>query len=155
MEEMYQRNRDLVEFRMVYINEAHAADSNWAVGYAKEKGINNHTNYDERCKTAEMLIADKSLTIPCLIDGMDNRVNQAYRAWPDRVFLVRSDGRLAVAAARGPRGFAPALKQVDLWLRELRKTGHEPELTEEQMAAAEQRAAEKAERSKSKRQDDH
>ena len=39
MEEMYQEFKDIAEFRLVYIREAHAADSNWSVPYAKEKGI--------------------------------------------------------------------------------------------------------------------
>jgi hypothetical protein len=128
MEQMYNTYKDIVEFRLVYITEAHAADSNRAVGYAKEKDINQHKNYGERCTTAEMLMNDKSLTMPTLIDGMDNAVNKAYSAHPDRVFLVRSDGRLAVAADRGPFGFKPALEKTSEWLAEFKKNGKEPEL---------------------------
>ena len=128
MEEMYQQYKNIAEFRLVYITEAHAADSNRSVGYAVEKGIKQHTNYAERCTTAEMLMNDKSLTMPTLIDGMDNAVNKAYSAHPDRVFLVRSDGKLAVAASRGPWGFAPALKQTEEWLANFKKTGKEPNL---------------------------
>ena len=144
MEKMYNQYKDVVEFRMVYINEAHAADSNWASTVAKDKGINNHKNFGERCTTAKMLMDDESLTIPCVIDGMDNKINKAYSAWPDRVFLVRSDGRLAVAAERGPWGFGPALEKVDDWLADYRETGNEPKLSDEAIAEAEKRAAEKA-----------
>ncbi len=112
---------------MVYINEAHAADGRRPVGYAREKGITEHDDYTERCTTAQMLIDDKSLTLPCLIDGMDNKVNEAYHAWPDRIFLVRTDGRLAVAADRGPWGFQPALKATEAWLKEFRANGQEPQ----------------------------
>ena len=128
MEQMYKNYKDIVEFRLVYITEAHAADSNRSVGYAKEKGINQHKNYGERCTTAEMLMEDKSLTMPTLIDGMDNAVNNAYSAHPDRVFLIRSDGRLAVAAARGPSGFKPGLDTTRQWLAEFKKNGKEPSL---------------------------
>ena len=114
---------------MVYINEAHAADGKRPVGYAKEKGITEHDNYEERCTTAQMLLDEKTLTIPCLIDGMDNKVNQAYSAWPDRIFLVRTDGKLAVAADRGPWGFKPGLAASSEWLKEFSGTGKEPELT--------------------------
>ncbi len=130
MEEMYQEYKDIVEFRMIYIREAHAADGQRPTRYATEKGITEHTNIEERCATAEMLIEDESLTMPMLIDGMDNAVNEAYSAHPDRVFLVRKDGRLAVAAARGPRGFGPALKEAGEWLAEFKETGEEPELKE-------------------------
>ncbi|MGI9519014.1 MAG: deiodinase-like protein [Pirellulaceae bacterium] len=128
IEQMFQDYKDVAEFRMVYINEAHAADGNWPVEYAREKGINEHTNYGERCTTAQMLLDEKQLTIPCLIDGMDNAVNEAYKAWPDRVFLVRTDGVLAVAAARGPWGFEPGLEAASEWLAHFKETGEEPEL---------------------------
>ncbi len=113
---------------MVYINEAHAADGRNPVAYAKEKGITEHDDYRERCTTAQMLVDDKTLTIPCLIDGMDNKINQAYSAWPDRIFLVRTDGKLAVAADRGPWGFKPGLEASRQWLKLFSESGTEPEL---------------------------
>ena len=127
---MYQDYKDVAEFRMVYINEAHAADGNWPVPYAKELGITEHVDYKARCTTAQMLLDDKKLTIPCLIDGMDNKVNENYKAWPDRIFLVRKDGRLAVAASRGPWGFKPGLEAAEKWLAEYKQSGKEPRLPE-------------------------
>ncbi len=127
---MYQEYKDVAEFRMVYINEAHASDGKSPVGYAKKLGITEHDDYGERCTTAQMLLDDEKLTIPCLIDGMDNAVNEAYRAWPDRIFLVRSDGRLAVAADRGPWGFKPGLEAAEKWLSAFKKSNKEPEIGE-------------------------
>ncbi|MGI9517154.1 MAG: deiodinase-like protein [Pirellulaceae bacterium] len=150
MEQMYQDYKDIAEFRMVYITEAHAIDSDWPMGVAEEKNIKQHTEYDERCATAEMLISDEELTIPTLIDGMDNAVNQAYRAHPDRVFLIRSDGRLAVAAERGPWGFAPGLEAAQEWLADFRENGSEPELPEGLLEAADERAAAKDKKSDDK-----
>jgi len=124
---------------MVYINEAHAADGRRPVDYAKELDITEHQNYGERCETAERLIKDKELTIPCVIDGMENLVNGAYQAHPDRIFLVRTDGRLAVAGDRGPFGFEPALKEAQTWLEEFAKTKAEPELSKDAAEAGEDR----------------
>ena len=90
---MYQTYKDVAEFRIVYIQEAHAADGSWPMPIAIEKGINEHKTLKDRCATAEMLLKDNQLTIPCVIDGMDNATNEAYRAWPDRIFVVRTDGR--------------------------------------------------------------
>ncbi len=125
---MYQDYKDVAEFRMIYIKEAHAADGRRPVGYAKELGITEHDNYKERCTTAEMLFKNKELTIPCLVDSMDDKTNKDYSAYPDRIFLVRKDGKLAVAAARGPWGFSPALKETQAWLAEFKESGKEPEL---------------------------
>lgn len=144
MEKMYQDYKDIAEFRMVYIREAHASDSSWPVEYAKEKGITDHKNYEQRCTTADMLFKDKKLTIPCVIDDMDDAVNKAYGAWPDRVYVVRTDGRLAVAAKRGPWGFKPALDETAKWLAEFRKTEVEPALPKGAIEAALKREAEKA-----------
>ncbi len=128
MERMYKANKDRVNFRLVYISEAHAMDDKFPVPYASELGIREHKNFGERCTVASRLRKDKKLTIPCLVDDMDNSVEKQYRAWPDKVFLVRSDGRLAVAAKRGPWGFKPAIKKVNDWLVEYKKTGREPDL---------------------------
>ena len=128
MQRMYETYGDIAEFRLVYITEAHASDSDWSVPYAKEKNITEHMDYGQRCTTADMLLSDKSLTIPTLIDGMDDAVNVLYSALPDRAFVVRTDGRLAVAAKRGPWGLVPALTDTDKWLTEFKETGKEPEL---------------------------
>lgn len=123
MERMYQDYKDVAAFYIVYVSEAHAADGTWPVPYAKQLGIKKHTSYGERCAVADRLVKEKKLTIPCLIDGMDDKVADAYKGWPDRVYVVGTDGKLVVAGTRGPWGFAPALEQTSKWLAEYRKTG--------------------------------
>ncbi len=125
---MYEDYKDIAEFRIVYINEAHASDSNWPVDYAKEMGITNHKNLGERCDVANRMLDDKKLKIPCVIDKMDNKVNEAYHGWPTRIYLVRKDGKLAVAGGRGPWGLKPGIEASNKWLAEYKKTGNEPEL---------------------------
>jgi len=136
---LYQEYKDVAEFKMIYIKEAHAADGDWPMQYAIEKGIKQQTKYADRCTTAEMLMEEKKLTIPMLVDGIKNEVNDAYSALPDRVFLVRKDGRLGVAGARGPRGFRPALKDVEKWLADFKKTKKEPLLPETALKAAKEK----------------
>jgi len=127
---MYQDYKDLADIYIVYIREAHAADSNWPVPYAREKGIKKHKSFADRCVVADMLVKEKKLTIPCLIDGMDNLAATSYAAWPDRIFVVQRDGRVAVAAKRGPWGFPPGVNQTRDWLAAFKKTGEEPPLPE-------------------------
>ncbi len=126
MEKMYRKYRGIAEFYIVYISEAHAEDDKYPVPYAKELGIKEHKTYGERCLVANRLLSDKKLTIPCLVDTIDNQVQKIYKGWPDRVFLVRKDGRLGVAAGRGPWGFEPGLIEAGEWLAAYKKTGHEP-----------------------------
>lgn len=131
MEQMYQTYREVADFRLIYIREAHAADGARPVEYAKELGIKEHRTLEDRCATAQSLLKNNALTIPCLIDNMQDQVNQAYSAWPDRVFVIRTDGRLAIVARPGPQGFAPALRETEQWLSEWKRTGQEPELSED------------------------
>ena len=42
------------------------------------------------------------------IDGLDNAVASAYGGWPDRLYLVGRDGRIAYQGGEGPFGFKPA-----------------------------------------------
>ena len=126
MEELYQTYKDLAGVYIVYISEAHASDDARPVEYAKKLGIKEHTTFGERCSVASRLVADKKLTIPCLVDGMEAVAEKAYQGWPDRVYLINKDGQLAIAGNRGPWGFAPAIEAAEKWLAEYKKTGSEP-----------------------------
>lgn len=143
MEKMYRKYRDVADFYLVYISEAHAADDKHPVPYAKKLGIKEHKTRAQRCTVASRLTKEKKLTIPCLIDGMDNAAAEAYKGWPDRIFLIRTDGRLAVAGQRGPWGFAPSLDAARTWLKEYKKTGKEPPLPNPEPVEAETSAANK------------
>lgn len=61
----------------------------------------------ERMKVANTCVAKLKLPMPAVIDKIDNKVNDAYSGWPDRLFLVGRDGRIAYAGGRGPGGFRP------------------------------------------------
>jgi len=42
------------------------------------------------------------------VDEMDDYVNQAYAAWPTRLYLIGLDGRVVYAGGLGPYDFKPA-----------------------------------------------
>ena len=42
-----------------------------------------------------------------VIDGIDNAVADVYGGWPDRLYLVGADGRIAYQGGEGPFGFKP------------------------------------------------
>jgi hypothetical protein len=48
-----------------------------------------------------------NLTIPVLVDDMDDSVNRAYAAWPERFYVIGIDGRIAYAGGPGPFQFKP------------------------------------------------
>lgn len=120
MERMYQEYRDIVNFRLVYIREAHSIDSRRPSQMAREKGITEHADYSARCSIASAFLAEQDLTIPAIVDDFDNTVNLAYHASPDRLFVIQTDGTLAVAGKRGPWGFVPSLEEAGDWLKNYR-----------------------------------
>lgn len=50
---------------------------------------------------------EMKLGFPMLVDGLDDAVNEAYAAWPERLYLVDVDGTIAYRGGPGPRGFIP------------------------------------------------
>lgn len=69
----------------------------------------------ERKSVAQTCVKELELSIPCVIDEMDNAVGAAYAAWPDRLYVLDAKGRVALAGESGPRGFDPEL--VRAWLK--------------------------------------
>jgi hypothetical protein len=62
----------------------------------------------ERRALAERCAADMQLSFPVLVDGMDDAVEAAYAAWPERLYLVDIDGTVLYRGEKGPQGFDPA-----------------------------------------------
>ncbi len=48
------------------------------------------------------------------VDGVDDAVALAYNAWPERIYIVRPDGRIHYKSGLGPFGFRPAEAEASL-----------------------------------------
>ena len=46
------------------------------------------------------------IKFPAVLDGFDNSVEKAYTGWPDRLYVIGTDGRLLYKSAAGPFGFS-------------------------------------------------
>jgi hypothetical protein len=53
--------------------------------------------------------------MPCVVDGMDNKVGEAYAAWPERLYVVDPSGKILYAGGQGPKDYKP--KELEQWLR--------------------------------------
>lgn len=76
--------------------------------------LDQPTSLGERKQVAEQCSLALKLTIPRVIDDMENTVDEAYAAWPERLFVVDAEGKIAYAGAQGPFGFEP--DEVRRWL---------------------------------------
>lgn len=61
----------------------------------------------ERNKVAAQCRAKLAMTLPTVVDTMVDSVNQLYRAWPERIYVIGRDGRIAYKGGMGPFGFEP------------------------------------------------
>lgn len=104
---MYSKYRRDAQFLIVYIKEAHPSDD-WANRVnSRLKYIKDPTTFFERAQVASTCVSDLKVSIPCLVDDMDNTAARAYKAWPDRLYVVGRDGKIVYTGGPGPGGFLP------------------------------------------------
>jgi len=116
---MYHNFGDRVEFILVYIREAHPTDE-WALESNEQAEVNiaQPVSFDERKEVAQTCSIALNLSMTCVVDDMNNSTDIAYAAWPERLFIVNTDGQIEYAGKQGPFGFEP--DEVRHWLdREL------------------------------------
>jgi len=106
MEEIYHRFGDQVAFFVVYVQEAHPTDG-WQVDSNVQKGIlyRQHQSFDEREAVAHACSMDLHIPLPILVEEIDNVIDEAYGAAPERLYVIGADGRVAYQGGAGPHFF--------------------------------------------------
>jgi hypothetical protein len=104
---------DRVDFRLVYISEAHAgggAESQWQSTINKKEGIDLQAPADLAGKRehGELCLRKLSLPFALEVDGMDAAAEKAYQAWPSRVYVVDRAGKVAYQTRLGELDFHAA-----------------------------------------------
>jgi hypothetical protein len=106
---MYERYRDEVSFFVVYIGEAHPSDAWQVPSNIRDRVVYaSPTDADERAALAGVCITRLGIKLPALVDRFDDATEKAYAGWPDRLYLIDRDGRIAYKSNPGPFGFKPA-----------------------------------------------
>jgi type I thyroxine 5'-deiodinase len=62
---------------------------------------------EERSETASICVRKLGIKFPALIDEISNPTEVAYTGWPDRLYLIDSDGKITYKSKPGPFGFKP------------------------------------------------
>ena len=104
LQDLYAEYSDRVQFLVIYIREAHPTDG-WYMG---NHDIRDPQTIEERRELAGTCETRLKYGISTIVDEMDDGVMKAYAAWPDRLYLVDTDGKVAFAGGRGPWGFKPS-----------------------------------------------
>lgn len=99
----------------MYILEAHPVDAWQDDDNLKDKvSVASARNIDDRCATAGACVTKLNLEIPAVVDDIANSTEFAYTAWPDRLYVIGQDGRVAYKSKPGPYGFKPAEVEATL-----------------------------------------
>jgi len=108
LNDLYRRYGDRAAFYVVYIQEAHPVDFWQTSSNIREHVLLNSTrSLSERTEAAGTCAVRLGLRLPAVIDKPDDVVERAYTGWPDRLYLVDRNGRVAYKSAAGPFGFEP------------------------------------------------
>jgi type I thyroxine 5'-deiodinase len=99
----------------VYVREAHPTDE-WQmksnvkedVCYAQPKTL------EQRVAIANDFIQRMKYPVPFGIDDMNNAANDAYAAWPEWIYILDSNGRIAYRGGMGPFNYHP--EEARAWL---------------------------------------
>lgn len=103
------------DFLCVYIAEAHPTDE-WQMTSNEKDDVcyAQPTTLAERQAIARDFSARHPWSVPLLVDRMDNRADQLYAAWPERLYVIGADGTIAYKGGPGPFEFEP--EELEAWL---------------------------------------
>jgi hypothetical protein len=109
MKALYEAYHDKAVILVVYIREAHPAGTDQTADNAGWKVIDKTVfyqpkTYEERRKLAETACLFWELPIPTLVDTMEPSVGMTYDAWPNRLYLLDTQGKIVYRGVRGPQG---------------------------------------------------
>jgi hypothetical protein len=133
LRKIYEKYHENVQFLCIYIREAHPVDGWWLgkgafraiIKLSRSKvALNTYdpTTLVERRTVAGQCEEALKYDIRTYVDDIDDAVNQAYAAWPTRLYLVGLDGRVVYGGGLGPFDFKPAVleKEIKNYLTEIK-----------------------------------
>ena len=122
MERLRQHLGEAAHVIVVYTLEAHPADVNspyanrvWVHPKNVEERllVNQPTTYDERVALAQRTADEFGVSLPILVDGMDNAVWEAYGKRPNSAFVIDQQGKISAKQFWcNPRALAQQLGQA-------------------------------------------
>ena len=106
--QIYSDYKDHADFLTVYVREAHPTDE-WQmksnlkddVCYAQPKTL------EHRVAIAKDFTARFKFPLPFGIDEMGNAADNAYAAWPERLYVIDETGHVAYRGGMGPFNYKP------------------------------------------------
>jgi peroxiredoxin len=106
LNKLYDQYGSRVAFLVVYIIEAHPSDVWQMESNIKDKIVfATPKNQEERALIAGACVRKLGIRFPAVLDEFGNSTEKAYTGWPDRIYLIDQNGRVAYKSRPGPFGF--------------------------------------------------
>jgi len=112
---MYERFQDHAEFLTIYIKEAHP-DDEWQM----DVNLKEEVCYVQPKTTAQRVAIANDFSrrfkfpLPLAVDDISNPAEQAFAAWPERLYVIGEDGKIVYKGGLGPFDYKP--EEVRAWL---------------------------------------
>ena len=117
MVQIYNDYKEHADFLTVYVREAHPTDEWQMKSNLKEKDdvcYAQPKTLEQRLVIANDFTKRFKFPLPFGIDDMSNAANDAYAAWPERLYIIDESGHIAYRGGMGPFNYNPA--EVREWL---------------------------------------
>uniref|UniRef100_A0A8C4ZVE5 Iodothyronine deiodinase n=1 Tax=Gadus morhua TaxID=8049 RepID=A0A8C4ZVE5_GADMO len=101
--ELVKDYRDVADFLVVYIAEAHATDG-WA--FVNNVEIKRHQTLGDRLVAAQTLV-DLEPGCPVVVDDMSDVTACKYGSLPERLYVLQA-GKVVYKGSKGPWGYYPS-----------------------------------------------
>ena len=106
LDELAKSHGDKAKFFSVYIREAHAEGEDQVPRNLEEDVIfDQPATSDERAEVAAACMLRYNFSFPMLLDNMENEAEEKYNSWPDRLYLIGPNGKIAYQGGMGPLYF--------------------------------------------------
>lgn len=118
--------KDHADFLQVYIREAHPEDE-WQM----KVNVKEDVCYPQPKTLAQRVAIASDFTkrfefpLPLAVDDMHNSANDAYAAWPERIYIIDESANIAYRGGMGPFHYKP--DEARAWLEQRFGPAKQPE----------------------------
>ena len=100
--------QEQVELVLVYIKEAHPGDE-WQTDSNVESNVvfDQPKTFEARMDLARTFLDRMEVKTEAFVDDIRNTAMACYAAWPERIYVIDREGRIAYKGGVGPFYFEP------------------------------------------------
>jgi len=108
IEKLREKYEQIAEFAIVYIKEAHAEDE-WQMPSNREGQVvyQQPKSFEARLELAKTFVDRMQVKTPTLVDDIRNTGLVCFAAWPERIYVIDTGGRILYKGGMGPFYFKP------------------------------------------------